>query len=152
MVRENVQAYSVAQIPLRSPSEKVGELFYFGRMLDKIRVHARGELPADHVPNLGKGFDGRCVRFLGIKYEDLVARVNAGGTDDEILEWAFAKGRKPSEEEMEIWNEFMRKCGWNDEISEILARRKKESGLSDRDDIETMFNYIDMDEGRALSC
>ena len=29
---------------LRSPYEKVGGLFYFGRMVDKIRNHAKGEL------------------------------------------------------------------------------------------------------------
>ena len=119
-------------------------------MLDKIRAHANGEIPADYIPNLGKGFDGRSVRFLGVSYDDLVARVQQGGTDDEILRWAFAKGRRPSEEEMEIWNEFMRKCGWRDNISETLVRRKKESGLTERDDIETMFQYIDADEGREL--
>jgi len=134
--------------PARSPAEKVGGLVYFGRMLDKIRAHARGELGPDHVPNLGKGFDGRCLRFLGLRYDDLIARVEQGGTDEEILQWAFAQGRKPSEEEMEIWNEFMRKCGWKDDISEILERRKKESGLSARADLETMFRYIDADEGR----
>jgi hypothetical protein len=138
--------------PLRSPAEKVAELVYFGRMLDKIRAHEKGELPPDYVPNLGKGFDGRCVRFLGVKYENLVARVKrGGGTDEKFLDWAFENGRKPSEEEIEIWNEFMRKCGWNDDITEVVERRKKESGLTNRDEIETMFNYIDADEGRALS-
>jgi hypothetical protein len=136
--------------PARSPAEMVGGLVHFGRMLDKIRAHANGEIPADYIPNLGKGFDGRSVRFLGVSYDDLVARVQQGGTDDEILRWAFAKGRRPSEEEMEIWNEFMRKCGWKDNISETLVRRKKESGLTERDDIETMFQYIDADEGREL--
>jgi len=135
--------------PARSPAEMVGGLVHIGRMLDKIRAHANGELPADYIPNLGKGFDGRSVRFLGVSYDDVVARVQQGGTDDEILRWAFAKGRTPSEDEMEIWNEFMRKCGWNDNISETLVRRKKESGLAGRDDIETMFQYIDADEGRA---
>ncbi|HXA09198.1 MAG TPA: DUF5069 domain-containing protein [Chthoniobacterales bacterium] len=136
--------------PARSPAETVGGLVYFGRMLDKIRTRARGELPADYIPNLGKGFDGRSVRFLGVSYDDVVARVREGGTDEEILQWAFAKGRKPSEEEVEIWNEFMCKCGWKDNISETLVRRKKESGLTERDDIETMFQFIDADEGRAL--
>jgi gluconokinase len=42
----------------------------------------------------------------------------------------------------------MRKRGWNDEVSETLARRKKERGLSDRSEIETMFDFIDADEGR----
>jgi Domain of unknown function (DUF5069) len=135
--------------PARSPTEKVGGLVYFGRMLDKIRAYARGELLADYVEKLGNGFDGRCVRFLGIGYEDLVARVKEGGTDEEILQWAFERGRKPSEEDMENWNEFMRKCGWNDVLTPTLDRRKKESGLQDRGDIETMFQYIDADEGRS---
>jgi hypothetical protein len=34
-------------------------------------------------------------------------------------------------------------------VSPILDRRKKESGLQNRDDIETMFQYIDVDEGRT---
>ncbi len=137
--------------PARSPAEKVGGIFHFGRMIDKIRAQARGELPADHVPALGKGFDGRCVRFLGLKYEDVVARAKEDGTDEELLAWAFEKGRKPSDEEIEIWNEFMRKCGWNDDITETLTRRKAEGGLTNRVDIQTMFNYIDADEGREPS-
>ena len=134
--------------PARSPSAKVGGVFHFGRMLDKIRAHAKGELPDDHVPQLGKGFDGRTLRFLGLEYEDVVARTKEGGSDDELIAWAFAHGRKPSEEEIEIWNEFMRKCGWNDAVTETLERRKTESGLTNRDDIQTMFQYIDGDEGR----
>ncbi len=138
------------EFPLRSPAEKVGGIVYFGRMLDKIRVHAKGELPADYQPNLGKGFDGRCITFLGISYNDLVGQVKAGGSDEEILDWCFEKGRKPSNEEIEVWNDFMRKRGWNDEAAETLARRKKESGFSDRIEIQTLFNYIDADEGRKL--
>ena len=72
----------------RSPAEKVGGLVYFGRMLDKIRPHARGELPPEYLEKLGDGFDGRCVRFLGLKYEDVVARVKEGGSDEEIWQWA----------------------------------------------------------------
>ena len=136
--------------PARSPAEKVSGLVYFGRMLDKIRAHDKGELPAEWVPNLGKGFDGRCVRFLGINYEDLKARVlELGGTDEQILQWCYERGRQPSEDDLEVWNEFMRKAGWNDTITPTLERRKRESGLEKRDDIVTMFQYIDADEGRA---
>lgn len=134
--------------PLRSPSEKVGDLFYFGRMLDKIRVHAQGKLPADYHPNLGKGFDEKCVRFLRVNYDQLVERVKKGGTDEEILQWCFGVGRKPSEDDVYVWNEFMRKRGWNDEVSQILKWRKDEARMSDRSDIETAFQFIDADEGR----
>jgi Domain of unknown function (DUF5069) len=33
---------------LRSPYEKVGGLVYFGRMLDKIRLFAKDELPSEY--------------------------------------------------------------------------------------------------------
>lgn len=133
---------------LRSPHEKVGGIAYFGRMLDKIRLNAAGQLPAEYQPNLGGGFDERAVHFLWIEYPALVERVKDGGNDEDILEWCHQRGRKPSDEDIEIWNEFMRKRGWNDEASPRLAQRKAESGFTDRDDIQTFFDYIDLDEGR----
>ena len=117
-------------------------------MIDKIRLHAVGKLPTDYQANLGGGFDSRILSFVWIEYAPLVERVKQGGTDAEILDWAFNQGRKPSDEEIEIWNEFMRKRGWSDEMSDRLAQRKRESGISDRDDIQTFFAYIDIDEGR----
>ena len=134
--------------PARSPAEKVGGLVYFGRMLDKIRANARGELPAEYLEKLGSGFDGRCVRVLGLNYEDVVARVKEGGSDEEIWQWAWERSRKPTDEDIENWNEFMRKCGWKDALTPTLERRKRESGLENRSDVETMFHYIDADEGR----
>ena len=139
----------MATFPLRSPSEKLGGLFYFGRMLDKVRLHAKSELPLEYHANLGKGFDEKCVTFLRVNYDQLVERVKKGGTDEEILQWCFSVGRRPTESDVYVWNEFMRKRGWNDEVSEILKRRKAEAGMSDRSDIETSFQFIDADEERS---
>lgn len=133
---------------LRSPYQQIEGIVYLGRLLDKIRLHAAGRLPQDYVGNLGIGFDGRACSFLKIEYPALVERVKQGGSDEEILQWAFAQGRKPSGEEIEIWNDFMRKKGWNDELSDRLAMRLKEAGLEERKDIQTFFAYIDADEGR----
>jgi len=132
----------------KSPSEKVGGIVYFGRMTEKIRLMAAGELHPDLHANLGKGFDERCVDFLGVKYEDLRNKVLEGLDDGQALEWCFENGKRPTESEIEVWDSFMSKRGWNDDVSEILVRRKKESGFESRDDIQTMFNYIDADEGR----
>jgi len=137
-------------LQVRSPAAKVGGIVYFGRMLDKIKVNANGGLPADYQVNLGKGFDQRCGAFLRVDYSQLAERVKQGGTDEEILQWCFAKGRQPTSEETHVWNEFMRKCGWNDEITESLTRRKKEAGMAGRSEIKTMFEFIDVDEGRSL--
>jgi len=132
----------------RSPHEKVGGIVYFGRMLDKIRLKHAEQLHPDLHQNLGGGFDKRCADFLQISYRDLADRVISGLDDRAALAWCFSNGEKPNDEQIYVWNEFMRKRGWNDEGTEILERRKRESGLASRDDVQTMFDYIDVDEGR----
>src|SRR4029077_11030653 len=127
----------------RSAYEKVGGIVFFARMLDKIRLHAAGKLGPGYF--LGDQsdptwFDGRCTRFLGVSYQAVAERALAGGTDDEILEWCFARGRKPGEEEILIWNAFMTKRGWRDPVSDELAGLAKELGFSDRTHIRTFFD------------
>lgn len=136
---------------VRSPSARVGDLVYFGRMLDKARAHARGELPPDYAENLGIGFDGSCTDFLAVNYTALTRRIWEGGSDEEILQWGFANGRRPSDGEIHVWNEFMRKRGWNDDVTPRLISRKKEAGMAGRSEIQTMFDFIDADEGRPVS-
>lgn len=133
--------------PLSAYQKTLG-MIYFARMLDKIRLLAAGELREDFCDNLGSGFDGRCVNMLRVKYDDLVARTLQGGSDEEILQWCFENGRDLNEGDIFIWNQFLKKVGWKDGVSEILARRKKESGLEGRDEIETMLEYFEYDEGR----
>lgn len=136
---------------LRSVYTKVGRLIYFGRMLDKIRLHSAGRLPADYVGNLGDTqfytLDGRCCRFLGIKYDDLRARTLAGGTDEELLAWAHAHGTSRTDEECHMWNRFILKLGWRDERTAVLPQRIRDSGLEGKP-IETIIDHIEYDEGR----
>lgn len=138
---------------LPSPHDQVGGIVYFARMLSKIRLHAKGELPQEYVDFIGDKqgmFDWRCILFLGIDYAALVERTLAGGSDEEILEWAFQKGRKPTDQEIEVWNGFMTKRGWRDAASERLRVRCEEAGFGPERGIETMFEFIDADEGRPL--
>ena len=140
-----------AQLFPRSAYDQVGGVVYFERMLDKIRLRAAGKLPADYHANLGKGFDGRCCRFLRVEYSALQERVLQGGTDEEVLAWCFTHGRQPSEEEIFIWNSFMRKRGWHDEedgSTQELQNYKAQSGLANRTDLMTFFDYYEVDEGR----
>ena len=123
-------------------------MLYFARMLDKIRKMDSSELREDFHKNLGKGMDERCVKFLGIDYTDLVKQTLLGGTDEDILQWCFTNGRKLDDNDIFIWNEFLRKVGWRDNVTDILVKRKRESGIEDRDDIVTMIDYFEIDEGR----
>ena len=134
----------------KSPAEMVGGLRYFGRMLDKIRLRARDELHSDYHPNLGsrKAMDGLICNFLRIDYDELRQRVLEGGSDEEILEWCYQKGRRLNEGDLLVWNNFITKFGWNDFLTPRLERRKKELAISDRADIQTMSDLFDYEEGR----
>ena len=136
---------------LRSPSDQVGGIVYFGRMLDKIRLSAAGKLPEDWQAMRGTSkkatYDARCCRFLGIDYAALELETLKGGSDEELLAWAFAHGRTPSEEEIEVWNAFMIKRGWRDAVTPRVNERLAEIGLPPGT-VQTMFEFIDLDEGR----
>jgi len=132
---------------LRSCYAKVGRLVFFGRTLDKIRLHAAGKLPADYHGNIGIGFDGRTCAFFGVDHAALKARVLAGGTDEELLAWGHEQGGPRTDEQCNVWNRFMMKTGWRDDRSALLQQRLAEYGLTGRP-IETFFDLIEFDEGR----
>ena len=133
------------------PRVMTGGMVWFPRMLDKIRRHAEGRLASDYVPYLGKGFDGRCLRYLRVDYDDLVTRTLSGGSDEEILLWCFQEGRALSDEDIEVWNGFISKRGWRDGdvVQKDLEDDKVADGLGDRTDIVTYFDLDDADEGRT---
>jgi gluconokinase len=136
---------------LRSPSEMVNGLVYFGRMLDKMRLAAAGKLPPawQAVRGTVKGsFDWRCSQFLRIDYAALEAETLKGDkTDAELLDWVFQHGRRPDDQEIEVWNGFMSKRGWRDHATQRLHERLAEIGLPPGT-VQTMFEFIDLDEGR----
>ncbi len=136
-----------ATIP-RSPYDREAGLLYFPRMLDKIRLKQRGELAEDYFANLGKGFDRSCCDFLEVSYEELVAQVEADLSDAEVLDWCGAHGHRPNEAQASIWNEYLRKCGWNDRLTERLRMRLEGLGMAGRADVQTMLDLIEVDEGR----
>ncbi|HEX4265786.1 MAG TPA: DUF5069 domain-containing protein [Verrucomicrobiae bacterium] len=145
------QPYPTIIPELRSPFEQVKGLVYFRRMLDKIRLFESGKLPEGWRAARGcemKGsFDSRCCRFLQINYTALEKETLKGGSDEDLLAWAFKHGRQPSEEEIEIWNGFMMKRGWRDSGTQRLNERLAEIGLPPGT-VQTMFEFIDLDEGR----
>ena len=140
---------SASPIP-SDPDVLVGGLCYFGRMLDKIRKHARGELREDFHANLGKGMDSRLCSFLHVDYAALRDFVLTGATDEQALEWCYTQGgRRLNDDEILIWNDFLRKRGWNDAGSATLAQHKAAAGLATRDDIQTFHRFWAVDEGRT---
>lgn len=140
--------------PIRSPRDMVGGIYVFGRILDKIRLNAKdGKLPEGYHLGYMPGnrtFDERVCKFLGVDFNALTQRTLEGGTDEEIFEWCCQNGRRPSAEQIEIWNGFMFKRGWRDAASKGLEVQKAEAGLAHRDDIVTFFDLLDAEEGRPI--
>lgn len=138
--------------PIRSPRQLTGGLVVFARVLDKIRLHEQGKLPAGYhlgpIPD-GHTFDDRLCKFLHLDFGELRSRTLLGGTDEEILDWCFSEGRKPDEEQIEIWNAFMAKRGWRDASTPGFEKSKAEAGFAGRDDIHTYFDLMDAEEGRG---
>lgn len=138
--------------PLRSPRDTIGGIMVLGRILDKIRLHAEGKLPEGYHLGIIPGkrtFDDRVCRLLGVDFDSLSARVLAGGTDEEILDWCFQTGRTPDAEQIELFNGFMMKRGWRDAATPGLIQQRADAGLAHREDLVTFFDVMDTEEGRA---
>ena len=135
----------------KSPKETTKGMMYFPRMLDKIRMHGRGELAEDYHPNLGKPrtADGACTNFLRVNYGVLRERVLKGGTDEEILDWCYTNGRRLNEGDLVVWNSFVSKLGWNDFATPVLEEEKQKHSITDRTDISTVCDLIDFEEKRT---
>lgn len=132
----------------KSAYETESDLVYFPRMLSKIRLHIEGELDEAYVPFFGIGMDGRTCTFLKVNYQSIVEKVKSGMSDSEVLQWCYENGRKPNELDITLFNGFMIKRGWRDDGSELFQKVLKASGLAGREDIQTFFDYFDVDEGR----
>ena len=118
-------------------------------MCSKIRLHAQGKLPKDYHEGLGQGFDGRTCRYLAVRYEDVKGQVLSGKTDEEVLDWCFANGRRLTEEEILIYNSFISKRGWHDDETDgSFGEMIRKLGLRDDGSVLTYFDLIEMDEGR----
>ncbi|MFV0338620.1 MAG: DUF5069 domain-containing protein [Chthoniobacterales bacterium] len=131
-----------------SPYKKTGNIVYFARMVDKVRLHQANELHEDLIANIGKAFDAYCCEFLGIRHEDLSKKISEGLSYEALLDWSFQNGNQPTEFQVMLWNGFMTKRGWQDSLNTILQKRIAESGLDSRSDVLSMFDYLDADEGR----
>jgi hypothetical protein len=60
----------------------------------------------------------------------------------------FEKGRQLNDDDRLIWSHFISKFGWSDFATARLEELKQKHGVSDRKDIMTIADAIDLDEKR----
>ncbi len=137
----------------RSPKALVGGMAHLGRLIDKIRLRHEGLIQDYNY--FTTGFDKYLVEFLRINPQEFERRVLEGGSDDELLQWVYGHGRRPSEDEVKGWNERILTGGPKDEaarqrfqsrLAEVAAKRGVPMGAMPP--ATSWVDIIELDEGR----
>ena len=131
----------------RSPREVMAGWTYLPRFVDKTRLHLAGRLHSDYQENFCKGFDGAWLNAAGITAEQFIDVVKNSSTDGEVTDWVMKNVNK-TEAEKSAFREHILNRGKEEEMKPRLKMRKEQSGLTHRDDILTIVDYIDADEKR----
>jgi hypothetical protein len=133
----------------RSPREVMAGWHYLPRYVDKIRLCLAGQLHADYIDNLGKGFDGFWLKAAGVTHEQFVAVVKNTVTDGQVCDWVRQNVQRTDAEKAAHWNDVLSRPLANDEAAVARFKmRKEQAGLAHRDDLTNFVDYIDADEKR----
>lgn len=138
-------------IPLRSPRETLGGYIILPRMIDKVRLHAKGMLPPEYVPNLlapAPALDGRFLAFTGLDAEELRKAILAAKTDTEVLAWVERNATPRTDSEKRQWMEEIDAYRPNAQWAEFRRKTYKEVAAKVDPATLSILDLIDMDEGR----
>ena len=137
---------------IRSPRERLGGYLLLPRLIDKVRLHAKGRLPSGYAGNLLKPtaftLDGRFLAFTGLDGEKLRAAILAAESDDAVLAWVERHAVPHTASEKEAWAEAIAAARPTPETAEY--RKKMYPELAAKIDLGAInvLDMIDMDEGR----
>jgi hypothetical protein len=143
-----------APIPLRSPRETLGGYVILPRLIDKIRLHARGTLPPAYAAQLlapEPALDGRFLAFAGVDAETLRATILSSHDDAAVLSWMERYGQLRTNAEKTAWAEAIDAYRPNPERA--ARRAQNYPTVAARFDVGALsvFDLIDLDEGRIAS-
>ena len=133
----------------RSAYEVMDGWHYLPRYIDKIRLHLVGKLHDDYKENLGKGFDEKWLVAAGVTHEQFLQIVKNSTTDGEVCDWVHKNVKRTPEQKAAHWADVLSRPLANDAAAVArLQKRKKDSGLAQRDDLNNFIDYIEADEKR----
>jgi len=142
---------SIPSIPIRSPRETLGGYVILPRLIDKVRLHARGKLPPEYIGNLlkpGLTLDGRFLTFTGLDAEELRRAILGAKTDEEVLAWVEKHAKPHTDDDKRRW--IMEIEAYRPDSEWAKWRREVYKEIASMIDPATLnlFDLIDMDEGR----
>ncbi len=130
--------------PPRSPRVRLGGYAMLARVLDKARASLAGKA-GDY--KYGNPMDQHFFAFTGITPEALLARVETGAGDWELLEWVNANAAPPRvPHEVRAWSAHLETMPVGDaEDLEWFAAQAKRIHPG-RTDLQTIMDYLDADD------
>ncbi len=133
--------------PPRSPYDRVGNVSFLGRTIDKMRAHIAGTAGAY---NAKVGYSTSLFELFGVSADEFEQIVRDNPSDEGVLQALMA--RKPLRQaEIEAWNQRSINRTPTDEAG--WARHWKmleDAGFGDRKDARTMYDRLDLDDGRQV--
>jgi hypothetical protein len=133
----------------RSPRETMCGWMHLPRLIDKVRLHLAGKLPADYQANFCKGFDGLWLETAGVSADQFIEVVRNSVTDGEVCDWVLKNVKKPEAVKAAHRERMLHYPKKDDaEMQARLKMRKEQAGIADRDEIQTFVDMIDADEKR----
>jgi hypothetical protein len=132
----------------RSPYDRVKNISFLARAIDKMRAHIDGKNGAN---NAKTGFSTQLFDLFGVTADEFEEIVKNNDGDDQVADMLLQR-RKLSAQEIEEWNERCETRQPTDETG--IARHRKmieDAGFKDRvDDVVTMYDRLDLDDGRQV--
>ena len=141
------------QIYPRSPKVLLGGIAHLGRFIDKVRLRHAGKIQDYNYITVG--FDKYLIDFLQIDVQAFEQQVLAGGSDETLLAWVKANGRKHSDEELAQWSQGLLTGGPKDEAARQRFEGRMQAIAAKRGvpvtslpSAQTWVDIIEIDEGR----
>ena len=136
---------------LRSPRETLDGYLILPRLIDKVRLHARGKLAPEYHPQLlapEPALDGRFLAFTGLNAEALRAAILVAPDDAAVLSWVERHGTPRTDAEKTAWAEAI--DAYRPDAERAARRAQNYPNVAATFDVGVLsvFDLIDLDEGR----
>ncbi|MBX7156883.1 MAG: DUF5069 domain-containing protein [Verrucomicrobiae bacterium] len=139
-------SYQFSPKHLRSPREKAFGLVHLPRLIDKVRLATKNQLPGYNF--ISVGFDRLLLDLLKVDSTLFIEVVKEAASDDEIYEWLKKKAKPLSEDEKETFNRRLLAVGPSDSARLSRFRYLLDSTDPSRHDVKSFIELIDLMEGR----
>lgn len=123
-------------------------LLHLPRFIAKVKKHLAGELPPSYQRNFTKGFDGFLCLHLGVDPKTIIEIVRQNPSEKDIIQ--ALKAIFPQDTNPAKWNRQVVQMGMSPMGQIKLKEVKAQMGLSDRNDLLSFADLIEIDECRLF--